>query len=118
LRLGFLVLVHDVVERLLDHVGQRQQVVAREAVRILHFAVFVLVLADDVDVEPRAILVRVPPDFRAVSSTKTGISRCATALEKRLWEQEAAGSNPVVPTLLRNQPFGEQVEGFFLVWSQ
>jgi hypothetical protein len=34
--------------------------------------------------------------------------------ERRLWEPEVAGSNPVVPTIPKKRPFGEIVEGLSL----
>jgi hypothetical protein len=33
---------------------------------------------------------------------------------RQVRDQEVAGSNPVTPTVFRNEPFGEQVEGLFL----
>ena len=40
------------------------------------------------------------------------ITGCSSAwLERLVWDQEVAGSNPVTPTIFRKKPFGEYVEG-------
>src|SRR6185312_3524305 len=39
-------------------------------------------------------------------------SGCSSAwLERLVRDQEAGGSNPLSPTIFRNEPFGENVEG-------
>ena len=39
--------------------------------------------------------------------------RSSAWLERVVWDHEVAGSNPVAPIILRNEPFGEYVEGLF-----
>jgi hypothetical protein len=37
--------------------------------------------------------------------------RSSAWLERSVRDAEVAGSNPVAPTIFRNEPFGEHVEG-------
>ena len=50
------------------------------------------------------------PSSDAPGTTSAG--RSAAWLARLLWEQEAASSNLAAPTVFRNEPFGEYVEGF------
>jgi hypothetical protein len=40
----------------------------------------------------------------------THAGRSAAWLARLPWEQEVTGSNPVAPTIFRNEPFGKNVE--------
>src|SRR5262249_29212794 len=51
------------------------------------------------------------PAGRSVSLVARRSSVC---LERTVRDREVGGSNPLAPTILRNKPFGEYVEGLFL----
>ncbi len=45
--------------------------------------------------------------------TLTISGRSSAWLERMVWDHEVEGSNPFAPTILKNGPFGADVEGLF-----